>query len=96
MAIIPLQIKMVYGIGKVHGYELDQGHIREFLATLGVGLTSQYLEQFGRKLLGGLFGKVAGDWENRSGSRPPAWPYPLPQSTRWDRSPSAITPVEGR
>jgi len=60
MAIIPLQIKMVYGIGKVHGYELDQGHIREFLATLGVGLTSQYLEQFGRKLLGGLFGKVAG------------------------------------
>lgn len=60
MAIIPIQIKMVYGIGKQHGYELDQGHIREFLATLGVGMTSQYLEQFGRKLLGGLFGKVAG------------------------------------
>lgn len=60
MAIIPLQIKMVYGIGKSHGHELDQGHIRELLATLGVGLTSQYLEQFGRKLLGGLLGKVAG------------------------------------
>ncbi len=60
MAIIPLQIKMVYGIGKSYGYELDQGHIRELLATLGVGLTSQYLEQFGRKLLGGLLGKVAG------------------------------------
>jgi uncharacterized protein (DUF697 family)/tellurite resistance protein len=60
MAIIPLQIKMVYGIGKTHGYELDQGHIRELLSTLGVGLTSQYLEQFGRKLLGGLLGKVAG------------------------------------
>jgi len=60
MAIIPLQIKLVYGIGKTHGYELDQGHIREFLATLGVGLTAQYLEQFGRKLLGGLLGKVAG------------------------------------
>jgi uncharacterized protein (DUF697 family)/tellurite resistance protein len=60
MAIIPLQIKMVYGIGKAHGYELDQGHIRELLATLGVGLTSQYLEQFGRKLLGGLLGKAAG------------------------------------
>ncbi|MEW6512731.1 MAG: DUF533 domain-containing protein [Pseudomonadota bacterium] len=59
MAIIPIQIKMVYGIGKQHGYELDQGHIRELLATLGVGMTSQYLEQFGRKLLGGLFGKVA-------------------------------------
>lgn len=60
LAIIPLQIKMVYTIGKSHGYELDQGHIRELLATLGVGLTSQYLEQFGRKLLGGLFGKAAG------------------------------------
>lgn len=60
MAIIPLQIKMVYGIGKAHGYELDQGHIRELLSTLGVGMTSQYLEQFGRKLLGGLLGKVAG------------------------------------
>lgn len=60
MAIIPLQIKMVYAIGKNHGYELDQGHIRELLATLGVGLTSQYLEQFGRKLLGGLLGKVGG------------------------------------
>lgn len=60
LAIIPLQIKLVYRIGKAHGVELDQGHIREFLATAGVGLTSQYLEQFGRKLLGGLLGKAAG------------------------------------
>ncbi len=60
MTVIPLQIKMVYGIGKAYGYELDQGHIRELLATLGVGLTSQYLEQFGRKLLGGLLGAAAG------------------------------------
>jgi uncharacterized protein (DUF697 family)/tellurite resistance protein len=60
MAIIPLQIKMVYGIGKSHGVELDQGHIKEFIAAVGVGLTSQYLEQFGRKLLGGLLGKMAG------------------------------------
>ena len=60
MAIIPLQIKMVYGIGKAHGVSLDQGHIKEFIAAAGVGLTSQYLEQFGRKLLGGLLGKMAG------------------------------------
>jgi uncharacterized protein (DUF697 family)/tellurite resistance protein len=60
MAIIPLQIKMVYAIGKSHRVELDQGHIREFIAAAGVGLSSQYLEQFGRKLLGGLLGKVAG------------------------------------
>ena len=60
MAIIPLQVKMVYAIGKAHGVELDQGHIREFIAAAGVGLSSQYIEQFGRKLLGGLLGKVAG------------------------------------
>ena len=60
MAIIPLQIRMVYNIGKAHGVELDQGHIREFIAAAGVGLSSQYIEQFGRKLLGGLLGKVAG------------------------------------
>ncbi|MCB1933087.1 MAG: DUF533 domain-containing protein [Candidatus Accumulibacter sp.] len=60
MAIIPLQIKLVYGIGKSYGFELDRGHIKDFLATVGVGLTSQYLEQAGRKLLGGLLGKVGG------------------------------------
>jgi uncharacterized protein (DUF697 family)/tellurite resistance protein len=60
MAIIPLQMKLVYGIGKAHGYELDSGHVKDFIATVGVGLTSQYLEQAGRKLLGGLLGKVGG------------------------------------
>ena len=68
MAIIPLQIKMVYGIGKAHGVELDQGHIKEFIAAAGVGLTSQYLEQFGRKLLGGLLGKAAGKAFGKVGS----------------------------
>jgi uncharacterized protein (DUF697 family)/tellurite resistance protein len=60
MAVIPLQMKMVYRIGKAHGYELDRGHIKDLLATMGVGLTGQYLEDIGRKVIGGLFGKVAG------------------------------------
>ena len=67
MAIIPMQVKMVYGIGKAHGVELDQGHIKEFIAAAGVGMTSQYLEQFGRKLLGGLLGKAAGKTIGRMG-----------------------------
>ena len=67
MAIIPLQIKMVYGIGKERGVSLDQGHIKEFIAAAGVGLTSQYLEQFGRKLLGGLLGKAAGKTVGKAG-----------------------------
>lgn len=60
MAILPLQARLVYRIGQAHGYELDQGHIKEFVATLGVGLAGQYLEQFGRKMLGGLLGSVLG------------------------------------
>jgi uncharacterized protein (DUF697 family) len=60
MAIIPLQMKMVYRIGKAHGYELDRGHIKDLLATMGVGLTGQYLEEIGRKVIGGLLGKVGG------------------------------------
>src|SRR3990167_5385305 len=60
MAIIPLQIRLVYRIGQAHGVELDQGHIKEFIAAAGIGMTSQYIEQFGRKLLGGLIGKALG------------------------------------
>jgi uncharacterized protein (DUF697 family) len=60
MAIIPLQMKMVYRIGQAHGYELDRGHVKDFLATAGVGLTSQYIEQIGVKLVGRLLGAVGG------------------------------------
>ncbi len=68
MAIIPLQMKMVYRIGKAHGFELDRGHVKDFLATVGVGLTSQYLEQFGRRLVGGLLGRIAGGLGRAVGS----------------------------
>jgi uncharacterized protein (DUF697 family) len=60
MAIIPLQVRLVYRIGKAHGYPMDTGQAKDFLATVGVGLTGQYLEQFGRKLLGGLLGGIGG------------------------------------
>jgi uncharacterized protein (DUF697 family) len=60
MAIVPLQMKMVYGIGKKYGYDLDRRHIGELLGAAGVGLTSQVVEGFARKLLGGLIGKVGG------------------------------------
>lgn len=60
MAIIPLQLRLVYRIGKQYGYELDRGHITDFLAAAGVGMTGQYVEQIGRKLVGGLLGKVMG------------------------------------
>jgi uncharacterized protein (DUF697 family)/tellurite resistance protein len=60
MAIIPLQMKMVYGIGKRYGFALSRGHIKDLLATLGVGLTSQVMESCARKIVGGLFGGLGG------------------------------------
>lgn len=60
MAIIPIQMKMVYRIGKRYGFDLDRGHIKEFFATAGVGMGSQVLEGFARKFLGGLAGKLGG------------------------------------
>lgn len=60
MAVVPLQMKMVYAVGKAHGYTLDRGHIRDFLATAGAGLASQAVEGYARKLLGGLVGHMMG------------------------------------
>jgi uncharacterized protein (DUF697 family)/tellurite resistance protein len=58
LAILPLQLKLVHRIGKAHNYDLGREHIRDFVATLGVGMTAQYLEGFARKLLGSVFGGV--------------------------------------
>ena len=60
MAIVPLQMRMVYQIGKCYGYELDRGHVKDFLATVGIGLTSQVFEGFTRRLVGGLARGLAG------------------------------------
>lgn len=60
MAIVPLQMKMVYRVGKQYGYTLDRGHIRDFLATAGAGLAAQAVEGYARKLLGGLAGMALG------------------------------------
>jgi len=60
LAILPLQMRLVYQVGKRHGYELDRGHITEFLGVLGLGMASQVIEGFARQLVGGLFGKLGG------------------------------------
>jgi uncharacterized protein (DUF697 family) len=60
MAIVPLQMRLVYQVGHAYGYELDRGHIKDLLATVGVGLTSQVVEGFLEKIARGVLGKVAG------------------------------------
>ncbi len=58
LAIIPLQMRMVYRIGQNFGFELDQSYIKDFAGTLGIGMTSQFLEVVARKILGGVLGGV--------------------------------------
>jgi uncharacterized protein (DUF697 family) len=60
MAIIPVQMRMVCRIGKSYGCELDRGHIKDFLATVGIGLSSQVFEGFAARLVGGLARGLAG------------------------------------
>lgn len=70
MAILPMQMKMVWRIGKAHGYELDRSSIKEFLVAAGIGVGSQVVEGFARKLIGGfgkkLGGKLAGRIANEA------------------------------
>ncbi len=65
VAIIPLQMKMVYRIGKAHGVELSRSNIKDFLATAGIGLGSQVVEGFARKLMTGFGKKLAGKMAGR-------------------------------
>ena len=58
LAIIPLQMRMVYRIGQNFGFELDQSYIKDFAGTLGIGMSSQFLEVVARKILGGVLGGV--------------------------------------
>lgn len=70
VAIITLQMKMVYRIGKSHGVELGTSNIKDFLATAGIGIGSQVLEGFARKMMSGLgkkyIGKMAGRIANQA------------------------------
>jgi uncharacterized protein (DUF697 family)/tellurite resistance protein len=60
MAIIPVQMRLAYRVGTAYGYELDRGHVRDLLATLGVGLTSQYVEEWGRRIVRGVLRQIGG------------------------------------
>ncbi|MEX1119511.1 MAG: DUF533 domain-containing protein [Terrimicrobiaceae bacterium] len=66
MAIVPLQMKMVFRIAKSHGVELGASNIKEFLATAGLGLGSQMVEGFARKLMRGVGKKLGGKLAGRA------------------------------
>jgi uncharacterized protein (DUF697 family) len=53
-------MRMVYRVGRRYGHTLDRGHIRDFLATAGVGLAAQAIENLARRFIGGLAGQLLG------------------------------------
>lgn len=60
IAILPLQLRMVYQIGQRHGQKLDLSQVKDLAATLGLGAAAQSIEGVAIKLLGGVAGGLLG------------------------------------
>ena len=68
LAILPLQLRMVYSIGQRHGQALDMSQVKDLAAVVGIGAAGNLMEgivrgvlgSVGRGVLGGLLGSAAG------------------------------------
>jgi uncharacterized protein (DUF697 family) len=60
MAILPLQLRMVYTIGQRHGQQLDAAQVKDLAATFGLGAAAQFMESIVRKTFGSLAGGILG------------------------------------
>ena len=60
MAILPLQLRMVYTIGQRYGQQLDASQVKDLAATFGIGAAAQFMESIVRKTFGALAGGVLG------------------------------------
>ena len=60
IAILPLQLRLVYTIGQRHGQKLDVNQVKDLAATLGLGAVAQSMEGVVMKVVGGLAGGLLG------------------------------------
>jgi uncharacterized protein (DUF697 family) len=64
LVILPLQLRLVYQIGRKYGQQLDANQIKDLAGTLGIGAAAQALEGVVSKLVrgvaGGLLGGIVG------------------------------------
>jgi uncharacterized membrane protein YebE (DUF533 family) len=60
IAILPLQLRLVYQIGQRHDQKLDVNQVKDLAATLGLGAVAQGMESVVMKLVGGLAGGLLG------------------------------------
>jgi len=60
VAVLPLQLRLVYQIGQRHGQKLDANQVKDLAATLGLGAVAQGMESVALKIAGGLAGGLLG------------------------------------
>jgi uncharacterized protein (DUF697 family)/tellurite resistance protein len=60
LVILPLQLRLVYQIGRKYGQQLDANQIKDLAGTLGIGAAAQALEGVVSKLVRGLAGGLLG------------------------------------
>lgn len=60
IAILPLQLRLVYQVGQRHGQRLDVNQVKDLVATLGLGAAAQSVEGIMLKVMGGLAGGLLG------------------------------------
>ncbi|HXW97705.1 MAG TPA: DUF533 domain-containing protein [Gemmatimonadales bacterium] len=60
IAIIPVQLRMVYQIGQRFGQQLDANQVKDLAGTLGIGVTAQLMEGVVRGALGGIARSIFG------------------------------------
>ena len=60
IAILPLQLRLVYQIGQRRGQKLDLDQVKDLAATLGLTAATQSIQGVAIKLVGGLTGGLLG------------------------------------
>ena len=60
MAILPLQLKLVYEVGQRYGQQLDVNQVKDLAGSFGLGAAAQVVEGMVRKVLGGVASGLLG------------------------------------
>jgi tellurite resistance protein/uncharacterized protein (DUF697 family) len=60
LAILPLQLRLVYQVGQHYGQQLDTNQVKDLAGTLGLGAAAHLVEGVVRRVLGGLTSGVLG------------------------------------
>ena len=60
VAILPLQLRLVYEMGQRYGQQLDANQVKDLAGTFGLGAAAQLVEGMVRKVLGGVASGLLG------------------------------------